>query len=271
MRSSLDTRSQIGLSVVNLSDEEVRSDDQGAETAQLGPHATPVSISSADGLFVANTTATAVFSNAASGTFTSTQTYDGDRAPRDVNAQSFLTTLSSIFEYDFTLTGEGSARFQGTLSNSGPSFIGFTARVNVFSEFMPGSGFTGSFFEQQFTDPISPGSTSFDVTVPLIANSGSYRVQIRLSHSGSSSLETPVEIGSTTIDWTISAPAACPADFAPVGNPDGVLNFFDIAAFINAFTAMDPAADFAPAGNPDGVFNFFDVSAYITAFNAGCP
>jgi hypothetical protein len=30
---------------------------------------------------------------------------------------------------------------------------------------------------------------------------------------------------------------------------------------------MDPAADFTG----DGVYNFFDVSAFLNAFNAGCP
>ncbi|MFK7882598.1 MAG: FG-GAP-like repeat-containing protein [Phycisphaerales bacterium] len=57
----------------------------------------------------------------------------------------------------------------------------------------------------------------------------------------------------------------CAPDLAA---PFGVLNFFDISAFITAFNAMDPAADFAA---PFGVFNFFDVAAYIDAYNAGCP
>jgi len=57
----------------------------------------------------------------------------------------------------------------------------------------------------------------------------------------------------------------CPADLAP---PQGVLNFFDISAYITAFNAQDPVADFAA---PFGVFNFFDIAAYIAAFNAGCP
>ncbi len=48
---------------------------------------------------------------------------------------------------------------------------------------------------------------------------------------------------------------------------DGVLNFFDISAFLAAFSAMDPVADF----NNDGTFNFFDISAFLTAFSAGCP
>lgn len=64
----------------------------------------------------------------------------------------------------------------------------------------------------------------------------------------------------------VEAPGlACPADLAP---PEGVLDFFDIAALLNAFSSHDPAADFAP---PTGVFDFFDVSAYLAAFSSGCP
>ena len=57
--------------------------------------------------------------------------------------------------------------------------------------------------------------------------------------------------------------SVCSADLTG----DGALDFFDISAFLSAFTAMDPAADFSG----DGMFNFFDVSAFLNAFNAGCP
>lgn len=57
---------------------------------------------------------------------------------------------------------------------------------------------------------------------------------------------------------------ACPADF----NADSLLNFFDLAAYLGAFAAGDPATDLAA---PNGVFNFFDVAAYIALYNAGCP
>lgn len=57
--------------------------------------------------------------------------------------------------------------------------------------------------------------------------------------------------------------ADCRADL----NGDGLLNFFDVSAFINAYTAMDPIADFTD----DGLFNFFDVSAFISLFSQGCP
>jgi hypothetical protein len=55
----------------------------------------------------------------------------------------------------------------------------------------------------------------------------------------------------------------CPADLTG----DGMLNFFDVSAFLSAYNSMDPSADF----NGDGMFNFFDVSAFLSAFNAGCP
>ncbi len=55
----------------------------------------------------------------------------------------------------------------------------------------------------------------------------------------------------------------CPADLTG----DQSLDFFDISVFLNAYTAMNPAADF----DGNGVFDFFDVSAFLLAFNAGCP
>jgi len=48
---------------------------------------------------------------------------------------------------------------------------------------------------------------------------------------------------------------------------DDQLNFFDVSAFLNAFSTMDLAADFTG----DGQLNFFDVSAFLSAFSAGCP
>lgn len=56
----------------------------------------------------------------------------------------------------------------------------------------------------------------------------------------------------------------CLPDFAP---PFGVLNFFDLTAFLSAFAAQDPRADLA---QPHGVWDFFDLSEYLAAFNAGC-
>ena len=55
----------------------------------------------------------------------------------------------------------------------------------------------------------------------------------------------------------------CVADF----NGDGLSDFFDVSAFLSAFSAMNPAADLTG----DGSFDFFDVSGFLSAFGAGCP
>jgi hypothetical protein len=66
-----------------------------------------------------------------------------------------------------------------------------------------------------------------------------------------------------TINANGAPASSCPADLTG----DGVLNFFDVSAFLNAYNTMDPIADF----DGNGVFNFFDVSGFLNAFNAGCP
>ncbi len=54
----------------------------------------------------------------------------------------------------------------------------------------------------------------------------------------------------------------CQADL----NGDGVLDFFDVAMFLEMFSSQDPGADFTN----DGIFDFFDVAAFLEAFAAGC-
>ncbi len=56
---------------------------------------------------------------------------------------------------------------------------------------------------------------------------------------------------------------SCPADL----NGDGMLDFFDVSAFLQAYSAQSPAADF----NNDGQWDFFDVSAFLVAYTQGCP
>lgn len=57
--------------------------------------------------------------------------------------------------------------------------------------------------------------------------------------------------------------SSCPADF----NGDTILDFFDVLAFLQAFTAGEPEGDF----NNDTIHDFFDVLAFLAAFTAGCP
>jgi len=81
---------------------------------------------------------------------------------------------------------------------------------------------------------------------------------------------TITDLGSTDAGTFLAAcmridtRAACAADLAA---PYGVLNFFDVAAFMTAFNASEPVADFA---DPKGVWNFFDVAAFLLEFNKRC-
>jgi hypothetical protein len=59
-------------------------------------------------------------------------------------------------------------------------------------------------------------------------------------------------------------PGCSPADLV---EPYGVLNFFDLASFLDLYNAQNAAADF----NNDGLINFFDLSSYLDTYNAGCP
>jgi hypothetical protein len=56
----------------------------------------------------------------------------------------------------------------------------------------------------------------------------------------------------------------CPIDLA---QPSGIVNFFDLARYLQMHAAADPAADIAP---PFGTVNFFDLAAYLNAFTRGC-
>jgi cytochrome c len=55
---------------------------------------------------------------------------------------------------------------------------------------------------------------------------------------------------------------SCPADFTR----DGMLDFFDVSAFLVAYNAQEPIADLT--GNGD--YDFFDVSEFLGSFAAGC-
>lgn len=88
-----------------------------------------------------------------------------------------------------------------------------------------------------------------------------FQMRIMVTDAGP---DTTVEAG---IDaFTVSSEvceATCPADLTG----DGVLDFFDVSYFLNAYNSMSPAADF----DGNGSFDFFDVSAFLNAFNSGCP
>jgi len=103
----------------------------------------------------------------------------------------------------------------------------------------------------------SPQLFEFDVPITAIAIPD---MQLRLSASTSGSFYVDnVYVGVDQLSGGCSA-----ADFA---EPFGSLNFFDISAYLSAFSAQDTNADI----NNDGSLNFFDISEYLQVFSEGCP
>lgn len=86
--------------------------------------------------------------------------------------------------------------------------------------------------------------------------------------TGLNTLLIGMEFGSDALEEVVALDSVyfgvCAADLAP---PIGMLNFFDVSAFLSLYNAQDPAADLAP---PFGQWNFFDVSAFLADYNADC-
>ncbi len=94
-----------------------------------------------------------------------------------------------------------------------------------------------------------------------------YNPETNLEDLGNSPYILRMSEGPFPSAWMVRAtgePASqCVADF----NDDGALNFFDVSAFLSAFSSNDERADL----NDDAMLNFFDVSLFLSAFTNGCP
>ncbi len=123
-------------------------------------------------------------------------------------------------------------------------------------------------------DRVPPAQTSAQIPGALLEPDTQYRVEIEFADADTGTGSPPPGFGTSADRITGYASATgftfipgqglpCSADL----NGDGVLSFFDVSAFADAFVALDPIADYTG----DGAFTFFDVSAFIVAYSAGCP
>ena len=94
-----------------------------------------------------------------------------------------------------------------------------------------------------------------------------YNPEPNLNDLGSSPFILHMSQSAFVSAWMVRAtgePAAtCVVDYTG----DGTLDFFDVSAFLSAYSGSDPIADL----NSDGEFNFFDVSLFLSLFTQGCP
>ncbi|MBX3322328.1 MAG: hypothetical protein KF757_05005 [Phycisphaeraceae bacterium] len=96
--------------------------------------------------------------------------------------------------------------------------------------------------------------------VETIATPGTPRA---VSRDGERVYVADGDAGMTIIVGQTCWASPCPVDLTG----DGVLDFFDVQMFLNAYSASSGLADW----NNDGVIDFFDVQAFLGAFAASCP
>lgn len=259
--SSITSEVSLSLTGNNGSDFDEVLDEQGATLNPLSADAI-AGFSNANGVFDGSVNANASFTDASSGSFSANSSFMGSDSGLPGAMGSFGHTLSSEFEYQFIIDGEGTLEIDGILTNSGTVFESFIL-LSMSSESTVGGGFFGFFYSESIQDTANTGSVPFTRSIPLEAPSGSYRLRVLISSSGSGQRDQDQVNASVDASFQILTGDACPADL----NGDGNLDFFDVSAFLTAFTAMDSIADFTG----DGAFNFFDVSAFLSAYGDGCP
>ncbi|MGV6813735.1 MAG: S8 family serine peptidase [Phycisphaerales bacterium] len=122
---------------------------------------------------------------------------------------------------------------------------------NISNQWVPAGTVLGS--------DLGSGSSLIELDVPVTAIAiPNMRVRLTSTTAGSIFVDN-MYVG---VDELV---AGCNA--ADLAEPFGELNFFDVSAFLAAFSSSSPDADL----NGDGAFNFFDISQYLSTFNAGCP
>jgi choice-of-anchor B domain-containing protein len=111
------------------------------------------------------------------------------------------------------------------------------------------------------------GWISYQVVLSDIFATPSSNVRIRFSVSDlfdGSVVEAAVDAVRVEVLSCENVGGCNASDFA---EPFGVLDIFDVLAFVELYNNLDPAADFTGEGN----FDIFDVLEFIEAYNSGCP
>ena len=259
--SSITSRTLLSLSGGNGEDNAIVVDDQGAELAPLSAVA-DAGFSNSNGTFVGQVNGELFEFDGDGGAFFASSSFSGMDSGSPGAMGSYAHTLSSELEYQFFVDGEGVITINGLLENSETVFESFV-RLSMSSETVVGGGYVGFYYDESILDTGNTGSLFFSRTIPLEAPSGSYRLRILMSHSGIGLRDQDEVTASLMSNFGITVIDPCPVDL----NDDGMVDFFDVSAFLAAFSSMDPVADI----NHDGMVNFFDVSAFLAAYNAGCP
>lgn len=127
-------------------------------------------------------------------------------------------------------------------------------------------GSAGSVYELEIAGDllyaVSGDMVVYDVTEPTAPVLVDHFRLLRGTHEVQVMGDRAFVCGTGLVILDVSPCAPCPADL----NNDGLLDFFDLQAFLNLYSAGDPAADLID----DGIIDFFDVQEFLNLFAAGC-
>lgn len=177
--------------------------------------------------------------------------------------------LDGTWSYEYAVQNLNSARaaaaFRVPTSDSNITHIGFHD-----VDYHSGEPFDGADWPGQATSEAVSWSTS---TYGVNPNANALRWGTLYNFRFVSDM--PPESGEGTLTLfapgspeSVQVPISVPADICvPDWNSDRVLDFFDVAAYLDAFSLGHAEADL----NDDGVFDFFDVAAFLNLFALGCP
>ncbi len=104
---------------------------------------------------------------------------------------------------------------------------------------------------------------SFRINDVFATPTDQFRIRFMASDLGDGSVVEAAVDAVSIVSYTCEDPPSCAADW----NNDGSVNFFDVQAFLGAFSSGDMATDLTG----EGTLDFFDVQAFLGLFAAGCP
>lgn len=182
-------------------------------------------------------------------------------------ANGSLDAVSDLQEITFDLgtiaTGSGDATETIEFFNIGDALTGAPMDIVLISSSGDVAALTTDFSAVESV----PGQASDTIQAMLSDdNQGAFAATYTFRAINDESLFGPASGGDDLVVHLtgVVGSGACIADFA---EPFGELDFFDISAFLSAYSSSDPSADL----NNDMNYDFFDISAFLTAYGAGCP
>jgi hypothetical protein len=195
------------------------------------------------------------------------RSFDGGRTWTDATNLTNIPASAKVNVREPRIVGTPFSSNPATPSNPEAFLVAWGAEVNQYEHASVGTiDLTISITRTEDNgETFAPVVQLDEIDLNATPDSGAFESQLVLNPQGNRVFAVWQEVDRITglTDTVFRRGTSCTADF----NADGVLDFFDFSAFIDAYTNADPAADL----DNNGLFDFFDMTLFVNAFAAGCP